>query len=75
VFEGVKPSAKYAGVKKGWTPNYNSTCMAVPNEEINLFESEILMPFFGKRLSDIPNRNGVKSLRAVAQIIVAYILL
>lgn len=54
VFEGVKPSAKYAGVKKGWTPNYNSTCMAVPNEEINLFESEILMPFFGKRLSDIP---------------------
>jgi len=54
VFEGVKPSAKYAGVKKGWTPNYNSTCVAVPNEEINLFESEILMPFFGKRLSDIP---------------------
>ncbi len=54
VFEGVKPSAKYVGVKKGWTPNYNSTCMAVPNEEINLFESEILMPFFGKRLSDIP---------------------
>ena len=58
VFEGVKPSAKYAGVQKGWTPNYNSTCMVVPNEEINLFESEILMPFFGKRLSDIQRSPG-----------------
>ena len=58
VFESVKPSVKYAGVTKGWTPNYNSTCMAVPNEEINLFESEILMPFFGKRLSDIPESPG-----------------
>jgi hypothetical protein len=58
LFEGVKPSVKYTGIKKGWTPNYNSTCMAVPNEEIKLFESEILIPFFGKRLSDIPGFTG-----------------
>lgn len=54
VFEGVKPSEKYEGVKKGWTPNYNSTCMRVPDEEHSLFESEILEPFFGKRLVEIP---------------------
>lgn len=53
LFESIKPSVKYAGIKKGWAPNYNSTCMKVPNEELNLFESEILKPFFGKRLSDI----------------------
>ena len=58
LFEGVKTSEKYTGVQKGWTPNYNSTCMAIPKEEINLFESEILMPFFGKRLSDIPGFAG-----------------
>jgi hypothetical protein len=54
VFDGVNPTAKYMGVKKGWAPNYNSTCMAIPDQEINLFESEILIPFFGKRLTDIP---------------------
>ena len=54
MFEGIKPSVKYIGVKKGWTPNYNSTCMAVPDQELKLFESEILIPFFGKQLSDIP---------------------
>jgi hypothetical protein len=54
VFDGIKPSAKYTGVQKGWAPNYNSTCMAVPEHELKLFESEILEPFFGKRLTDIP---------------------
>lgn len=54
LFKSIKASEKYMGIKKGWTPNYNSTCMAVPKEEINLFESEILLPFFGKQLKDIP---------------------
>jgi len=58
LFEGIKTSEKYTGIKKGWTPNYNSTCIAIPKEEINLFESEILMPFFGKRLRDIPGFVG-----------------
>ena len=55
VFSGVKPTEKYMGVKKGWAPNYNSTCIAIPDPELSLFESEILVPFFGKRLTDIPD--------------------
>jgi 5-methylcytosine-specific restriction enzyme B len=54
VFEGLKPEQKYSGLKKGWTPNYNSTCMEVPEKELKAFESNILKPFFGKNLTDIP---------------------
>lgn len=54
IFMGIRPSDKYNGIQKGWAPNYNSTCKIIPDEELSLFESEILMPFFGKRLSEIP---------------------
>lgn len=54
LFESSKPSEKYTGIQRGWTPNYNSTCMVVPDEDFSLFESEILAPFFGRKLSDIP---------------------
>ena len=53
---GVKPPTTTLGIQKGWTPNYNSTCMVVPDKELDLFESEILHSlFFGKQLADIPN--------------------
>ncbi|MDI9526090.1 MAG: AAA family ATPase [Pseudomonadota bacterium] len=58
LFQSVQPTLEYSGVRKGWSPNYNSTCMKVPDKEINLFEVEILIPFFGKRLSDIPGFSG-----------------
>lgn len=58
IFEGVKPDAKYAGAKRGWTPNYNSTCMTIPDTELQLFESDILVPFFGKHLADIAGSGG-----------------
>jgi len=64
VFLGLKPAEKYVGVMKGWTPNYNSTCMMVPESELKLFESEILEPFFGKRLVDIPESGGISPARA-----------
>lgn len=53
LFTCIKPGVKYQGVTKGWTPNYNSTCMSVPESELLMFESEILKPFFGKTLADI----------------------
>ncbi|HOO46274.1 MAG TPA: hypothetical protein PLM29_08595, partial [Deltaproteobacteria bacterium] len=53
IFPSVDTTKKYTGTKKGWAPNYNSTCMPVPDEELGLFESDIMVPFFNKRLSDI----------------------
>jgi len=54
IFPSVDTTKKYTGTKKGWAPNYNSTCMQVPDEDLGLFESDILVPFFNKRLSEIP---------------------
>src|SRR5262249_44438967 len=45
----VKP---YAGPDKWWAPNHNSTFVAVPDDELKLFEDSILWPHFGIRLSD-----------------------
>lgn len=36
----------YTGAKKWWTPNDNSTCIAVPEAELSLFEDYILRPYF-----------------------------
>lgn len=40
----------YGGEKKWWAPSDNSTFMRVPDEELGLFESEILTPFFNLQL-------------------------
>lgn len=37
-------------IKRGWTPNYNSTFKPVKSEELRLFEQEILKPFFDMTL-------------------------
>jgi hypothetical protein len=42
----------YAGQKKWWTPNENSTFVAVPDGELKLFEDWILVPYFELKLSD-----------------------
>ena len=47
----------YTGIKKGWTPNYNSTCKKIPITELTLLEQEILTPVFGttlEKLASIP---------------------
>lgn len=36
----------YIGDKKWWTPNENSTCISVPENELQLFEDYILKPYF-----------------------------
>ena len=53
--DSSKPEEKYAGVRKGWAPNYNSTCKPVPDGELELFEQDILKPYFGVTLDECGN--------------------
>ena len=41
----------YSGPVKWWAPNDNSTFMVVPDDELQLFEEEILRPYFDIKLS------------------------
>ena len=42
----AKNLVEYTGSKHGWTPNQNSTFFQVPAREYDLFEQEILKPYF-----------------------------
>lgn len=42
----------YEGIQKWWAPNDNSTFIKVPENELAIFEEEILIPFFDLRLKD-----------------------
>lgn len=44
---------RYESLKRGWTPNYNSTAHQVPNNQYGEFESELLTPFYGMRLTEL----------------------
>ncbi len=37
----------YSGPEKWWTPNHRSTFVQIPENELKMFEAEILKPFFG----------------------------
>ena len=41
-----RDTSPYTGDKKWWTPNDNSTCIAVPDGEMQQFENYILKPYF-----------------------------
>lgn len=41
-----RDTSPYTGDKKWWTPNDNSTCIAVPDIEMQQFENYILKPYF-----------------------------
>ena len=43
----------YSGEKKCWTPNFNSTCIPVPESDYKLFEDNILKPYFGVTRDDL----------------------
>ena len=43
----------YSGEKKWWTPNFNSTCIPVPEADYALFEENILKPYFGVTKEDL----------------------
>lgn len=52
----VKLSEKkepYSQQSKWWTPNGNSTCIEIPENEHQLFESLILEPYFSMSLSEL----------------------
>lgn len=46
-----KNTSAYTGIKKWWTPNDNSTCIKVKEE--NLFEELILKPYFDMSLNSL----------------------
>lgn len=45
-----KSTKPYSGQAKWWAPNHNSTFIQVPEDELQLFEHEILNPYFDIRL-------------------------
>ncbi len=47
-----KKKESYQGEHKWWTPNDRSTFVQVPEQELDIFENEILLPFFGVQLKD-----------------------
>ena len=46
-------SEPYSKQSKWWTPNGNSTCIEIPENEHQLFEHLILEPYFSMRLNDL----------------------
>lgn len=53
VLKWLPEMKKYNGKTKGWSPNYNSTVGIVLRSDYDLFESEILQPFFEMNLNDL----------------------
>jgi 5-methylcytosine-specific restriction protein B len=54
-FRWIKTSTSpksYKGEQKWWAPNHNSTFIMVPEEELEMFESAILGPYFEFALRD-----------------------
>lgn len=59
-YEVIKESVNYdayVGVKKGWAPNYNSTCVSVKEEYLTVFEKQLLLPYFDITLAELLNNN------------------
>ena len=46
-------TGRYTGSKKWWAPSDNSTCIRVKNNEYQLFEKELLFPYFGITLQEL----------------------
>lgn len=40
------------GDPKWWTPDHNSTFVMVPDEELRVFETAILKPYFDAKLAE-----------------------
>lgn len=45
-------SKPYKGQPNWWAPNHNSTFVRVPDDKLSEFESSILDPYFGIKLSE-----------------------
>ena len=52
---------KYTGEDKWWTPNHNSTCVAIPKNNIKVFEKLILKPFFNSSITTLLSANEISN--------------
>ncbi|MCT8977878.1 AAA family ATPase [Clostridium sp. CX1] len=60
-YEIIKESLskdRYRGANLGWAPNYNSTCMPVKDEQLNVFEKDLLLPYFNMRVDELLSQYG-----------------
>ena len=48
-----KDTSTYNGAHKGWSPDFNSTCIRVENDDQALFEESILKPYFDMTLNKL----------------------
>ena len=48
-----KDTSAYKGVQKWWSPNDNSTCIRVDNDDQKLFEEAILVPYFDMTINKL----------------------
>lgn len=55
LIEANKPSSYDTELDKWWAPRNNSTCIPVPESEIGLFESKILIRAFSISISELKN--------------------
>jgi hypothetical protein len=44
---------KYTGANQGWSPNHNSTCMSVKENQLTVFEKYLLLPYFDMTLEKL----------------------
>ena len=48
-----KDTSAYKGIQKWWSPNDNSTCIKVDNDDQKLFEEAVLVPYFDMTLNKL----------------------
>lgn len=48
-----KDTSTYNGAHKWWSPDFNSTCIRVENDDQALFEESILKPYFDMKLNKL----------------------
>ncbi len=56
-----KDTAPYKNKKKWWTPNFNSTCVPIPEKDKHLFEEYILKPYFDRTLNSFSDQLPAKN--------------
>lgn len=53
VISESKSKKVYSGIKRAWSPNYNSTLGSVNTGDLSFFEEYLLQPYFNLSLSDL----------------------
>jgi predicted RNA-binding protein with PUA-like domain/DNA polymerase III delta prime subunit len=56
-----KDTSPYKNKKKWWTPNFNSTCVPVQDQDKHLFEEYILKPYFDRTLNSFSDQLPTKN--------------